>query len=207
MRADTHDIPTLKVLLVGNSNVGKTAIFERFVDDFYDPETTTATIGVDFRSKIVEVRDTKVKLNIWDTAGQERFRSLTSSYFRNALGALIVFDLSVYETFEQLPLWFRELRTYSSDQQVATVVVGAKLDKVGSRVVNRSEGMAMADKNGAGYIEVSAKTGVGVVEAFEMLIGRIMDTPALWKDGDVLARTDSVVAVDQVEEGTRYCGC
>lgn len=101
----------------------------RFVEDNFDPEQTL-TIGVDFKTKKVNVDGNTVKLAIWDTAGQERFRTLTPSYYRDAQGAILVYDVSNYSTFTKLETWLNELETYSTKNNIVKMVVGNKIDVV-----------------------------------------------------------------------------
>ncbi|KIM87829.1 hypothetical protein PILCRDRAFT_814545 [Piloderma croceum F 1598] len=127
----------------------------------------------------MEVKGRKVKLSIWDTAGQERFRTITSSYYRGAQGIILVYDVSNRESFDALPRWYSELETYVSDS-VVKIVVGNKVDKEFSRQVQTREGEAFATRMSSLFIEASAKTAVGVREAFQEVVERIMDTPELW---------------------------
>ncbi|CAO3691957.1 unnamed protein product [Rhizopus microsporus] len=123
--------PTLKLLLIGNSNVGKSSLLLQFTDDTFLPqEEVSATIGVDFKVSMMEVNGKTYKLTIWDTAGQERFRTLTSSYYRGAQGVILVYDVSNRETFDALSNWWNEVNTYCSTPDVVKMIVGNKVDKV-----------------------------------------------------------------------------
>jgi Ras-related protein Rab-18 len=114
---------TFKLLLIGDSGTGKSSILLRFTDDTWLlPDQVSATIGVDFKVKIIDVDDSKYKLTIWDTAGQERFRTLTSSYYRGAQGVILVYDVSTRSTFEHLTTWFNELDTYTSSKAVIKMI-------------------------------------------------------------------------------------
>lgn len=178
----SSDIPTLKILLIGASSVGKSSLLLRFTDDeFLSAEETTATIGVDYRIKGIEVGGKRFKLSIWDTAGQERFRTLTSSYYRGAQGVIIAYDVTQRDTFDALPTWFNELDTFTTSPEVVKIIVGNKVDKEFSRVVSTQEGQAFADKMGCLFVECSAKKGVGVNGAFDELVNRIISTPSLWQ--------------------------
>jgi len=177
------DMINVKLLLIGNSSVGKSSLLLRFSDEQWLPEDeSSATIGVDFRVHKMEVNGKNVKLSIWDTAGQERFRTITSSYYRGAQGVILVYDVSNRESFDALPRWFSELETYVKPE-VVRIVVGNKLDKEFSRQVPTSEGEAFAERQGALFVEASAKTAVGVQTAFEDVVRRIIETPELWADG------------------------
>lgn len=170
----------VKLLLIGNSSVGKSSLLLRFSDQQWLPEDeASATIGVDFRVHKMDVKGKKVKLSIWDTAGQERFRTITSSYYRGAQGIILVYDVSNRETFDALPRWYSELETYVSES-VVKIVVGNKLDKEYTRQVPTAEAEAFANRMGSLFIEASAKTSVGVREAFRNVVEQIIDTPELW---------------------------
>jgi len=170
----------VKLLLIGNSSVGKSSLLLRFSDEQWLPEDeASATIGVDFRVHKMEANGKKVKLSIWDTAGQERFRTITSSYYRGAQGIILVYDVANRESFEALPRWYSELETYVSPS-VVKIIVGNKVDKEFSRQVTFSEGERFAERMGSLFIEASAKTAVGVTEAFQEVVEKIMDTPELW---------------------------
>ncbi|KAJ3078246.1 Ras- protein Rab-18-B, partial [Quaeritorhiza haematococci] len=166
---DRDIVATFKLLLIGDSGTGKSSLLLRFTDDMWlQPDEVSATIGVDFKVKIVEVDGQKYKLTIWDTAGQERFRTLTSSYYRGAQGVILVYDVSNRATFEHLRLWFTELDTYSTSPSTIKIVVGNKCDKdvTGVREVSRKEGEAFARSAGTLFVETSAKTKAGVRDAF-----------------------------------------
>ncbi|PAV14921.1 ras-domain-containing [Pyrrhoderma noxium] len=180
-RTKSSEAPVnVKLLLIGNSSVGKSSLLLRFSDEQFLPEDeTSATIGVDFRVHKMEVNGRKVKLSIWDTAGQERFRTITSSYYRGAQGIVLVYDVANRETFDALPRWYSELETYVSSS-VVKILVGNKVDKEFSRQVSTSEGAAFAERMGSLFVEASAKTAVGVRQAFTDVVERILDTPELW---------------------------
>ncbi|KZV88337.1 putative ras-related protein rab-18 [Exidia glandulosa HHB12029] len=159
-----------KLLIIGNSSVGKSSLLLRFTDQQWLPEDeSSATIGVDFRVCKMDIKGKKVKLSIWDTAGQERFRTITSSYYRGAQGIFLVYDVSNRESFDALPRWFSELETYVPSSVVKILVV------------SREEGQKFADRMGCLFIESSAKTAAGVKEAFEEVVAKIIDTPELWQ--------------------------
>lgn len=144
---DEEILTTLKILIIGESGVGKSRYYSvlilkvidailykfslllRFTEDNFDPEQTL-TIGVDFKTKRLTIEDNTVKLAIWDTAGQERFRTLTPSYYRDAQGAILVYDVSNYSTFAKLETWLNELETYSTKSNIIKMVVGNKIDVV-----------------------------------------------------------------------------
>ncbi|KAH7108334.1 ras-domain-containing protein [Auriculariales sp. MPI-PUGE-AT-0066] len=165
-----------KLLIIGNSSVGKSSLLLRFTDKQWLPRTSPARPLV----CKMEVGGKRVKLSIWDTAGQERFRTITSSYYRGAQGIFLVYDVSSRESFEALPRWFSELEQYVSPS-VVKILVGNKLDKEFSRTVSRDEGAKFADRMGCLFMEASAKTATGVREAFVEVVEKIIDTPELWQ--------------------------
>ncbi|KAK0208878.1 ras-domain-containing protein [Desarmillaria ectypa] len=169
----------VKLLLIGNSSVGKSSLLLRFSDETWLPEDeASATIGVDFRVHRLTLRNGKqVKLSIWDTAGQERFRTITASYYRGAQGVVLVYDVSSRESFEALPRWVGEMETYLGNvaEGPVRVVVGNKVDKEFSREVSTAEGRTFAERIGSLFVEASAKTSVGVNEAFTEVVERIIE--------------------------------
>ncbi|KAF6132415.1 RAB18, member RAS oncogene family [Phyllostomus discolor] len=182
---DEDVLTTLKILIIGESGVGKSSLLLRFTDDTFDPELA-ATIefsffqGVDFKVKTISVDGNKAKLAIWDTAGQERFRTLTPSYYRGAQGVILVYDVTRRDTFVKLDNWLNELETYCTRNDIVNMLVGNKIDKE-NREVDRSEGLKFARKHSMLFIEASAKTCDGVQCAFEELVEKIIQTPGLWE--------------------------
>ncbi|XP_015904022.1 ras-related protein Rab-18 [Parasteatoda tepidariorum] len=176
---DDSVLTTLKILIIGESDVGKSSLLLRFTDDVFDPGLA-ATIGVDFKVKTVSIDGNKAKLAIWDTAGSERFRTLTPSYYRGAQGAILVYDVSNRQSFQKLDQWLYELETYSTRTNIIKMLVGNKIDK-DNRAVSREEGMKYARKHSMLFIEASAKTCDGVQCAFEELVEKILQTPGLWE--------------------------
>lgn len=182
---------TLKLLVIGASSVGKSSLLLRFTDElFLSPDETSATIGVDFKVKVIERRNRRWKLSIWDTAGQERFRTLTSSYYRGAQGVILVYDITARDTFDSLASWISELDTFAGTGQgardVVRMIVGNKVDKEYSRVVSTAEGEAFAASRNPPwmFLECSAKKGgeevVGDEGLFGLVVDKIIDTPTLY---------------------------
>lgn len=127
-------------------------------------------MGVDFFARLIEVKDgTRIKLQLWDTAGQERFRSITKSYYRNSVGALLVYDICNSASFEHIPQWMMEAKRHIEPHRPVFALVGCKLDLVnqgGQREVSKEEAKLFADQNGLYHVETSAKNGMNVEEAF-----------------------------------------
>lgn len=154
---------TFKVVVAGDSGVGKSSLILRYADNTFNP-SYTATIGVDFKIRVLEVDGKRVKLQIWDTAGQDRFRSIVSNYYRGAHGVLLVYDVSTAESFDHIPDWLDEVRGHAPDD-VAVALVGNKCD-VEPRAVPREMAEALAQDRGMDHFETSARTGANVEELF-----------------------------------------
>ncbi|KAK4241230.1 ras-related protein rab-18 [Achaetomium macrosporum] len=171
---------TVKLVVIGSSGVGKTALLRLYCDHEWDPRLATSTIGIDFKTKRLLVGDQPYKVNIFDTAGQERFRTLSASYYRGAHGVILVYDITNRKSFLDLEGWFQEAKTCSTEV-VVLCLVGAKLDKAaqGERQVSTEEGRALAESHGAIFYEVSAKTGENFREPFVGTVQRIVGTPGL----------------------------
>eukprot|EP01126_Amoeba_proteus_P019559 TRINITY_DN2011_c0_g2_i3.p1 TRINITY_DN2011_c0_g2~~TRINITY_DN2011_c0_g2_i3.p1 ORF type:complete len:199 (+),score=51.02 TRINITY_DN2011_c0_g2_i3:80-598(+) len=156
-----------KVVVIGDSGVGKSNLIDRYTKDQFREETRT-TIGVEFGHKQLNVDGKDIKAQIWDTAGQERFRALTRGYYRGATGALLCYSVTNRVTFENCETWLDELMQHA-DPGIIVMLVGNKTD-VHSRDVTTEEGMEFAQKNRLQFIETSAKDNSNVSEAFERLI-------------------------------------
>ncbi|KAH7278178.1 hypothetical protein KP509_38G028200 [Ceratopteris richardii] len=170
-----------KLLLIGDSGVGKSSLLLRFTSDTFDD--LSPTIGVDFKLKLMTLRGKKLKLTVWDTAGQERFRTLTSSYYRGAQGIILVYDVTRRDTFTNLSdIWLKEVEMHSTNQDCIKMLVGNKVDKDQERVVTKQEGIAFARQYGCLFLECSAKTRLNVEKCFEELVLKILDTPSLLRD-------------------------
>ena len=173
-----------KLLLIGNSSVGKSSLLFRFVENVWD-DNFVPTIGVDFVSekyfnsfqkqklKTLEVNGKKVKLQIWDTAGQERFKNITASYYRGGNGVLVVYDITDRDSFENLNSWLIEIEK-NANKNVYKLLIGNKSDLEEKRKVTYQEGKDFATSNGMQFIETSAKTASKVQEAFELLTQEII---------------------------------
>lgn len=160
-----------KIVVIGDSAVGKSNLLSRFARDEFD-HNSKATIGVEFQTQVVEVEGKEIKAQVWDTAGQERFRAVTSAYYRGAVGALIVYDISRRTTFDSIKRWLDELNTHC-DTTVARMLVGNKCDLENIREVSVEEGKALAEEEGLFFIETSALNSTNVKTAFEIVIREI----------------------------------
>ncbi|XP_062994594.1 ras-related protein Rab-18-B-like isoform X2 [Elgaria multicarinata webbii] len=199
---DAASLPTLKLLLVGDSAVGKSSLLLRFTEDQFEPYLN-ATIGVDFKVKKMAIGNLSLQLAIWDTAGQERFRTLTPSYYRGAQGVILVYDVTRRETFLALESWLQELEMYTK-KSVVKMLVGNKIDEP-DREVERREGLQFARKHSMLFVEASAKMKDGVQNAFEEVVLRILQTPELWnirREGVKLAESR---ALKEPDACNAYC--
>eukprot|EP00252_Welwitschia_mirabilis_P001872 TRINITY_DN1183_c0_g3_i1.p1 TRINITY_DN1183_c0_g3~~TRINITY_DN1183_c0_g3_i1.p1 ORF type:complete len:204 (+),score=48.02 TRINITY_DN1183_c0_g3_i1:292-903(+) len=160
-----------KILLIGDSGVGKSCLLLRFADDSY-LESYISTIGVDFKIRTVELDGKTVKLQIWDTAGQERFRTITSAYYRGAHGIIVVYDVTDKESFNNVKQWLNEIDRYASDN-VNKLLVGNKNDLTANKVVDYGTAKAFADEIGIPFLETSAKNAINVEEAFMTMAAEI----------------------------------
>ena len=181
----------------------------RFTDDVFKGDTP-ATIGMDFKTSIIRVNDQAVKLAIWDTAGSERFRTLTPNFYRGAHGAILVYDVTRRETFNQLDSWIKELDIYSTRNEIVKMLVGNKIDKCvdgsGNKVpqqVPKEEALRWARKNSTLFIEASARTSEGVKTAFEELVQKILETPGLWEATS--RRTNIRLEDNDGNDGNNWC--
>jgi len=165
------DKPTdyqFKVLLIGNVGVGKTSLILRFTENTFS-ETTDGTLNVDLKTRVLKMSGKSVKMQVWDTAGQERFRTITSSYYRGAQGIIVVYDSTERETFECAPrLWIKELEEYAV-ADCSKLLVATKTDLTDKRKVTKEEGKELAEDLNIDYLEIFAKIGEGVMEAFNII--------------------------------------
>jgi len=160
-----------KLLLIGDSGVGKSCLLLRFADDTYT-ESYISTIGVDFKIRTVELDGKTIKLQIWDTAGQERFRTITSSYYRGAHGIIVVYDITDQESFNNVKQWLQEIDRYACEN-VNKLLVGNKCDLTQKRTVETQAAKDYADQLGIPFLETSAKSSTNVETAFLTMAGEI----------------------------------
>ncbi|KAL4361886.1 hypothetical protein GQ457_04G000680 [Hibiscus cannabinus] len=160
-----------KVVLIGDSGVGKSNLLSRFTRNEFCLESKS-TIGVEFATRTLQVEGRTVKAQIWDTAGQERYRAITSAYYRGALGALLVYDVTKPTTFENVNRWLKELRDHA-DSNIVIMLVGNKTDLKHLRAVSTEDGQSYAEKEGLSFIETSALDATNVEKAFQTSLSEI----------------------------------
>ena len=161
---------SLKILLVGDTNVGKTSLLLRYTDELF-PNKYMSTVGVEYRIKKFEFQGLRVKMQIWDTAGQERFHSITKSYFNNADGILFVYDISDHKSFEEVKNWIFESENIGNDFQ--KLLIGNKCDLKHKIVVTREEVNDYCKEKNIEFIETSAKDNINLNEVFSKIVDLI----------------------------------
>lgn len=169
-RDDEYDY-LFKVVLIGDSGVGKSNLLSRFTRNEFNLESKS-TIGVEFATRSIQVDGKTIKAQIWDTAGQERYRAITSAYYRGAVGALLVYDIAKHLTYENVERWLKELRDHA-DSNIVIMLVGNKSDLRHLRAVPTDEARAFAEKNGLSFIETSALDSTNVEAAFQTILTEI----------------------------------
>ncbi|KAF6728672.1 Ras-related protein Rab-3C [Oryzias melastigma] len=157
-----------KLLIIGNSSVGKTSFLFRYADDSFS-NSFVSTVGIDFKVKTVYRNDKRIKLQIWDTAGQERYRTITTAYYRGAMGFILMYDITNEESFNAVQDWATQIKTYSWDN-AQVIMVGNKCDMEEERVIPPEKGKHLADQLGFEYYEASAKENINVRQVFERLV-------------------------------------
>ncbi|WIA12027.1 hypothetical protein OEZ86_003009 [Tetradesmus obliquus] len=160
-----------KVVLIGDSGVGKSNLLSRFTRNEFCLESKS-TIGVEFATRSIQVDGKTIKAQIWDTAGQERYRAITSAYYRGAVGALLVYDITKSVTFENVERWLKELRDHA-DSNIVIMLVGNKSDLRHLRSVNTEDAQGYCEKEGLSFIETSALESTNVEKAFHQILTEI----------------------------------
>ncbi|KAK8478346.1 hypothetical protein V6N13_144552 [Hibiscus sabdariffa] len=186
----------IKLLLIGDSGVGKSCLLLRFSDGSFTTSFIT-TIGIDFKIRTIELDGKRIKLQIWDTAGQERFRTITTAYYRGAMGILLVYDVTDESSFNNIRNWIRNIEQHASDN-VNKILVGNKADMDESkRAVPTSRGQALADEYGIKFFETSAKTNLNVEEVF---FSMARDIKQRLVDTDSKAEPSTTIKINKPEQ-------
>ena len=188
-----------KIILIGDSSVGKTNIFTKYLNDEFDPDSK-ATVGVEFGTKNLKINNKLIKVQIWDTAGQERYRSITSAYYKGAKGSLLVYDITNKLTFDNLDKWISELKN-NGDSDISMILVGNKTDLESNRVVSLEEGKNKAKFNKMAFIETSALNGNNIEKAFNELITDIFrNNYSLEENKNNIKLDDKSLNIENIEE-------
>lgn len=200
----------IKLLMIGDSGVGKTCLLLRYANDSFSP-TFITTIGIDFKIKTITLDDKVIKLQIWDTAGQERFRTITTSYFRGAQGILLVYDVTDRGSFENVSNWVGQIKSHA-ENNISKVLIGNKSDVDDSeRAVTYEEGKKLAEEYGIGtFFEASAKQNICVTEAFEAVAKDVKQR--LMQDGPLSNKqgpkgNNSVINIGESEKKSGCAAC
>ncbi|KAL1191963.1 Ras-related protein RABA4b [Cardamine amara subsp. amara] len=163
-----------KVVLIGDSAVGKSQLLARFTRDEFSLDSK-ATIGVEFQTRTLVIDDKNIKAQIWDTAGQERYRAVTSAYYRGAVGAMLVYDMTKRESFDHIPRWLEELRAHA-DKNIVIILIGNKTDLEDQRSVPMEDAKEFAEKEELFFLETSALKSTNVENSFNTLLTEIFNT-------------------------------
>ncbi len=166
--------PLYKILLLGDSTVGKTCFLLRYMDDSF-LDLHMATIGLDYRLKTMILEDQKiVKVQLWDTAGQDKFRAITRNYYKGASGIILLFDVTNIKSFENIKKWINEIKEEISEK-VSIILIGNKIDNANERKISKEQGEKLASEIGVKFFETSAKTGEGINECVFYLVKKIFE--------------------------------
>ncbi|KAL9048567.1 MAG: hypothetical protein Q9162_007651 [Coniocarpon cinnabarinum] len=206
---DFLDLLQIKLLLIGDSGVGKSCCLLRFSEDSFTPSFIT-TIGIDFKIRTIELDGKRVKLQIWDTAGQERFRTITTAYYRGAMGILLVYDVTDERSFQNIRQWFSNVEQHATEG-VNKILIGNKCDWEEKRAVSTEDGQALANELGIPFMEVSAKSNINVENAFFQLASaikkRIIDDNAKSPGFDAQGSPAANVNVGDPNQAPPKTGC
>ncbi|ESK96818.1 gtp-binding protein ypt3 [Moniliophthora roreri MCA 2997] len=200
-----------KVVLIGDSGVGKSNLLSRFTRNEFNLESKS-TIGVEFATRSINVDGKTVKAQIWDTAGQERYRAITSAYYRGAVGALLVYDIAKHATYVNVTRWLKELRDHA-DSNIVIMLVGNKSDLKHLRAVPTDEAKAFAAENGLSFIETSALDASNVESAFQTIltdIYRIVSSKSLESSSNPVEAPGPSISVgpsvdSNAQQGSKCC--
>lgn len=168
----SHDM-IMKLLLIGDSGIGKSCLLLRFVEDKFNP-TFITTVGIDFKIRTIESNGKKLKLQVWDTAGQERFRTITTAYYRGAMGIVLVYDVTDTRSFENIKSWYKTVTQYANEN-TQIFLVGNKCDDEENRQVSKTQGEELATELQVPFLEVSAKQNIDVETIFYELAKMIQE--------------------------------
>ena len=171
MENKEHDL-LFKLILIGDSCVGKSNILLKYLKNQFN-ENSKTTIGVEFGTKNIIINNKRIKIQIWDTAGQERYRSITSAYYKGAKGALIVYDITRKNTFDNIDKWITDLKL-NGDKNICIIILGNKSDLIDKREINKNDGIKKAEMYKTAFLETSALNGDNISKAFDELIEQIV---------------------------------
>ena len=198
MEEETYDL-IFKLVLIGDSGVGKTNILSRYISNEFSL-ASQPTVGVEFGSKIIKKLDKSIKLQIWDTAGQERYKSITNAYYKGSKGAFVVYDISRKSTFENVDKWINELKE-NATEDVHIMLVGNKTDLEDKREVQTEDVAKKAEQYNVAFCETSALKGNNIEKAFDTLIEEITKVAVSQKLVEIKRESESnIVSLNTEEE-------
>ena len=171
-----------KILTIGESGVGKTCILRRFVEDKF-LKNHLATIGIDFKTKTLNINNQEIKLKIWDTAGQERFRNITTQYYKGADGIVLVYDVTDEASFDKIKDWMDQILSNTNKDEICLILLGNKCD-IEKRSISYEQGKTLANELQVNFFETSAQTGHNIKDAFETLTADIMKKKKIGGDNN-----------------------
>ncbi|XP_066498734.1 RAB3D, member RAS oncogene family, b isoform X1 [Hoplias malabaricus] len=205
--ADQNFDYMFKLLIIGNSSVGKTSFLFRYADDSFT-SAFVSTVGIDFKVKTVFRNNKRIKLQIWDTAGQERYRTITTAYYRGAMGFLLMYDITNQDSFSAVQDWATQIKTYSWDN-AQVILVGNKCDLEDDRLIPTEDSQRLADELGFQFFEASAKDNINVKQVFERLVDVICEkmNETMEGDGSPVANHKDPNLQDSPAEGHSSCAC
>ena len=197
----------IKILTLGDTQVGKSSIVLRYTEDKFD-DNQFSTIGIDYKTKYMKMDDSSVKVLIWDTAGQEKFRNIAKQYYKGANGVLLIYDICSRKTFERVEFWLKELKENNRIDELFICLVGNKNDLEDKREISIEEGEKYANDNNILFLEVSAKSGKGIIDLFKKVIKGALDkvyTKIEKDEGEDKVRLSSFLEKIDVKEKQRRC--
>lgn len=177
----------LKLIVVGQSGVGKSSLLVRFVDDHFEEASTRPTIECDIKYKQLDVNGVRCTLRLWDTAGSERFRTFSTQHYRNAQGVIFCYDVTCKTSFDTLKSWLEEVEVNCNRPDFVRMLVANKIDRADERVISTEQGRTFARRHSMMFIEASAATAEGVMMAFQEVSQKIIETPGLWEADEELS--------------------
>ena len=194
-----------QLLIIGNSNVGKTSMITRFTNGTFS-QNYLATVGVDNYTKIETIDNKNVQIKLWDTAGQEKFKSLTKSFFRGAEGVILVYDITNLESFTDLKLWINSIKENLGEEKesIPSIIVGNKID-LGEREISLEEANKFCKDNNYEYFETSAKTGENIDKSFRALVKKILAAKSDDDDGD--KQQEGNIKINSKDQKPKEGGC
>ena len=197
---------TCQILLIGDSLVGKTCLIQRYANGIFKEDYIT-TVGLDYYTKQEMINNLNVSVKLWDTAGQERFKALTPSFFRNAEGVVIAYDVTNSESFDNLKFWISSIKTnlFEKNIFIPIIIIGNKIDLEDMRDISKDIANKFAKENNFKYFETSAKTGEGVDEAFRDLVNQILANSD--KNEEAAKERKSVKIEDNQVDKKKKKGC